>query len=150
MDIDLILAIAHHLAVFALVAIFAVEFALIRPGLAAPAIRQLGRIDGVYGALAGVVIVVGIIRTVFAAKGWDYYAGNHMFWGKMTAFLLVGLLSVPPTLAIRRWAKGLADSASFAPPAGEIAAARRFIHLQAAFLLLVPIFAAAMARGSGS
>ena len=149
MDIDLILAIAHHLAVFTLVAIFAVEFALIRPGLAAPVVQQLGRIDGVYGAAAGVVIIIGIIRVIFGASGWEYYVGNHMFWGKMAAFLLMGLLTVPPTLAIRRWAKSLAENPSYVPPMGEIAASRRFIHLQAGFLVFILIFAAAMARGYG-
>lgn len=150
MDIDLILAIAHHIAVFSLVAIFAVEFALVRPGLAGPGLKQLGRIDGAYGAVAGIVIIVGIIRVIFGASGWDYYAGNHMFWGKMAAFLLMGLLSIPPSMAIRRWAKGLAESKSYTPPTAEIAASRRFIHLQAGFLVLIPIFAAAMARGYGA
>jgi putative membrane protein len=150
MDIDLILAIAHHLAVFTLVAVFSVEFALIRPGLAGPGIKQLGRIDGAYGTAAGVVVIVGIIRVIFGASGWEYYVGNQMFWGKMAAFLLMGILSVPPTLAIRRWSKALEQSASYAPPIAEIARNRRFIHLQAGFLLFVPIFAAAMARGYGS
>ncbi|WP_108396789.1 DUF2214 family protein [Devosia submarina] len=150
MDIDLVLAIAHHLAVFALVAIFAVEVALVHPGLAAPAIRQLGRVDAIYGATAGIVIVVGIIRVIFSASGWDYYAGNHMFWGKMTAFLLVGILSVPPTLAIRRWAKNLAANSSYVPATTEITASRRFILFQAALFALIPSFAAAMARGYGA
>ena len=149
MDIDLVLAIAHHLAVFALVAIFAVEFALIRPGLAQTAVKQLGRIDAVYGAAAGIVIVVGIVRVIFGAKGWSYYADNQMFWGKMTAFLLVGILSVPPTLAIRRWVKGLANDSAYLPPAREIAATRRLIHFQAGLIVLIPVFAAAMARGYG-
>ncbi|RZI76167.1 MAG: DUF2214 family protein [Rubrivivax sp.] len=149
MDVDLLLAIAHHLAVFTLVAIFAVEFALIRPGLVPTTIRQLGRTDAVYGASAGIVILVGIVRVTFGAKGWDYYAGNHMFWGKMTAFLLVGILSVPPTLAIRRWIKGLDQDPAYLPPTGEIASIRRFLHVQAAFLVLIPAFAAAMARGYG-
>jgi putative membrane protein len=150
MDIDLLLAVAHHLAVFTLVAIFAIEFALVRPGLAGPAIRQLSRIDGFYGAAAGVVILVGIIRVIFGESGWSYYAGNHMFWGKMLAFLLMGLLSIPPTLAIRRWSKAAVTNSGYAPEAADITRSRRFIHLQALFLLFIPIFAAAMARGYGS
>ena len=49
MDIDLILASAHHVAVFTLVGLFAAEFAMLRPGLAGPRIGQLARIDGAYG-----------------------------------------------------------------------------------------------------
>ncbi|UYN98794.1 MAG: DUF2214 family protein [Devosia sp.] len=149
MDWDLILASAHHLAVFTLVAIYAAEFALLRPGLSGPRIGQLARIDAAYGAIAGAVIVIGVLRVIFGAVGWQYYLGNHAFWGKMILFAGVGLLTIPPTLAIRRWAAASRNSADYAPPAAELAANRRFLHLQALGLLLIPIFAAAMARGYG-
>ena len=146
MDIDLILASAHHLAVFTLVGLFAAEFAMLRPGLAGARIGQLARLDAAYGGVAGLVIVVGILRVIFGAMGWEYYVTNYAFWAKMAAFLVMGLLTVPPTLAIRRWAKAGQDHAV---PADEIAASQRFIYLQAGVLLLIPIFAAAMARGYG-
>jgi len=147
--LDLILASTHHLAVFIMVALFAAEFALVRPGLSGPRLKQLTRIDAAYGAVAGIVIIVGIIRVIFGAVGYEYYIGNQAFWGKMTAFLVMGLLTIPPTMAFRRWARAGAEQADYAPPASEISANRRFIHLQAGVLLLIPIFAAAMARGYG-
>jgi len=52
MDWNLILACAHHLAVFMLVAVFAAEFALLRPGLGGARLRQLARIDAAYGGIA--------------------------------------------------------------------------------------------------
>ena len=150
MDIDLILASAHHLAVFSMVGLFAAEFAMLRPGLAGPRIGQLARIDAAYGAVAGLVIVVGIVRVIFGAAGWQYYVSNQMFWAKMAAFLVMGLLTVPPTMAMRRWANAAKTDAGYQPAASEISANRRYIHLQAVMLLLIPIFAAAMARGYGS
>ncbi len=150
MDWDLVLASAHHLAVFTLVAIFATEFALVRPGLSGSRITQLARIDAAYGAVAGLVIVVGLLRIFFGAVDASYYWGNHAFWGKMAAFLVMGLLTIQPTMAISKWVKAAEGASDFAPPDGEIAASRRFIHLQAGVLLLIPIFAAAMARGYGS
>ncbi|KKC37718.1 membrane protein [Devosia epidermidihirudinis] len=149
MDIDLLLAIAHHLAVFTLVAIFAAEFALVRPGLGGARLRQLANIDAVYGAMAGIVIVVGIVRVIFGASGWEYYVGNMMFWAKMAAILVVGLLSIMPTLAFRLWHKAQATDAAYEPPLADIKRQRRFIHAQAGVFLLIPIFAAAMARGYG-
>lgn len=148
MDIDLGLAIAHHLAVFTLVALFAAEFTLLRPGLAGPRLGQLAKIDAAYGAMAGVVIVVGIIRVIFGASGWEYYVASHAFWGKMAAFLAVGLLSIQPTMAIRKWLKASRAGESYLVPESEIATSRRFVHIQAGVLLLIPILAAAMARGS--
>jgi putative membrane protein len=150
MDWDLVLASAHHLAVFALVALLAAEFALLRPGLSGARIRQLARVDAAYGAVAGLVVVVGILRVIFGAAGWEYYVGNHAFWGKMGAFLAMGLLTIPPTIAIRGWLKAGAIGADYAPPADEISRGRRFVHMQAAMLALIPIFAAAMARGYGA
>lgn len=150
MDTDFLLASAHHLAVFSLVGIFAAEFALLRPGLGGNRLAQLARIDAAYGAVAGIVIVVGIMRVIFGASGWEYYVGNYAFWGKMAAFVAMGLLTIQPTMAIRRWVKAGAGAGDYTPPTAEVAASRRFVHLQAGMLLLIPIFAAAMARGYGS
>lgn len=147
---DLILAIAHHLAVFTLVAIFAAEFALLRPGIEGKRLGQLGALDAAYGATAGLVVVVGIIRVIFGAAGWEYYVGNWVFWAKMIAFLGVGLASIPPTLAIARWRRTAKADAAFTPAAPEVSAARRFLYLQAGLLVFIPSFAAAMARGHGA
>ena len=103
LDLNFVLAIAHHLAVFGLVAIFAAEFALMRPGIESKRLQQLRKIDAGYGALAGLVVVVGIIRVVFGGAGWEYYVGNWVFWAKMAAFIGVGLASIPPTRALIRW-----------------------------------------------
>lgn len=149
MDLDLLLAIAHHLAVFTLVGLFAAEFALLRPGLSGARITQLARIDAAYGAVAGIVVVVGIVRVIFGASGWQYYTGNHMFWGKMGAFVIMGLLTIPPSIAVRRWSKMVGSDPGYAPPPAEITTNRRYVHLQAALLLFIPSFAAAMARGYG-
>ena len=91
------------------------------------------------------MLVVGVIRVIFSGPGWEYYAGNWAFWAKMLAFLGVGLLSIPPTLALVRWRK-----AGTAPVAAEVNSARRFLYLEAGLLVLVPILAAAMARGYGA
>lgn len=148
MDWDLVLAGAHHLAVFSLVGVFAAEFALLRPGLSAARLHQLARLDAAYGALAGLVLVVGLTRVW--SLGADYYLANHAFWGKMAAFLVVGLLSIQPTLSVRRWSIAARSAADYVIPDAEMALSRRFLHLEGAILVLIPLFAAAMARGYGS
>ena len=147
---DLILAIAHHLAVFTLVAIIAAEFALLRPGIEGKRLGQLGALDGAYGGVAGLVIIIGIIRVIFGSAGWEYYVGNWVFWAKMVAFIGVGLSSIPPTMAIARWRKTAKAEAGFTPTAPDVSVARRFLYLQAGLLVLIPSFAAAMARGYGA
>jgi putative membrane protein len=146
---DLILAALHHLLVFALVALIAIEFAIVRPGMSGETIARASLADRLYGGVAGAVVIVGILRVIFGIKGWEYYVGNHMFWGKMVAFVAIGLLSVPPTIRVARWQRIARSQRGFTPPAGEIAFVRQFIWLEALLLIPLLIFAASMARGYG-
>ncbi|MBU1304972.1 MAG: DUF2214 family protein [Alphaproteobacteria bacterium] len=150
MDIDLLLTMAHHLSVFAIVAIVAAEFALLRPGISGVRLHQLATVDRYYGIAAVLVLAAGIGRVFLGRTDASYYLGNHVFWGKMMLFLAVGLLSVQPTMAFLNWSRRLKSDPGFAPSAGAIAKSRRFIHLQVIGLALIPLFAAAMARGYGS
>jgi putative membrane protein len=146
---DLLLAIAHHLAIFALAAVLAAEFALIRPGLAGETVRRVGNLDRAYGALAGLIIVIGFARVFLGIKGWEFYIQNWVFWAKLAAFGVVGLLSIPPTLRIFAWTAAAKRDPGYAVSAGEITAIRRYLKAEAAVFVLIPISAAAMARGFG-
>lgn len=143
--VDLILAILHHFLVFSLAGLLAAELVLVRPGLGAQNLGLLGRIDAAYGGLAGAVIVVGICRVIFGIKGWEYYVSNHAFWGKMVAFVIVGLLSIGPTRRILAWRKS-----GTVVPDSEVLSVRAWIKGEVFFLAAVLVFAAAMARGVGS
>lgn len=149
MAADLILAILHHLLVFMLFAVLATELVLVRPGLDGTALSRLAGLDRAYGGIALAVIIVGVARVIWGAKGWEYYVGNPYFWAKIASFAVVGLLSIRPTLRIIAWRKASAADSAYAAPAAEIAAVRRAIHLQTGVFLLIPAFAAVMARGMG-
>ena len=150
MAVDLILAILHHLLVFLLAAVIAAEFVLIRPGLSGRDLTRVGVMDGIFGGLAMAIVVVGVCRVIFGLKGWEFYVHNHSFWAKMIAFVLVGILSIKPTMAILRWRKAArAAPEAYVVPEGEIASVRKFVHAEAMVFLLIPVFAAMMARGVG-
>ncbi len=95
-------------------------------------------------SFAGLIVLVGFGRAIFAAKGWHYYSHNGFFWAKIGTFALIGLLSIPPTLAYLRWRK------AGAPPSDEeIKRARFYLHFELALFVPLLGFAAAMARGYG-
>lgn len=142
--LDLVLAIAHHLLVFGLFGILFAEFMLVRRDMDLAAVRRVSAIDLGYGALAGLIVVVGFARAAMAAKGWEYYAHNAFFWAKVGVFLAIGLISVPPTIAFIRWRRS-----EVAPTAAQVAGVRRLIHIELALFALLPALAAAMARGYG-
>ena len=145
---DLILAILHHLAIVTLIVLLGIEFALMRPGLSAADLRRLAHVDAAYGVSAGLVIMIGVCRVVWGAKGPDYYLTNVWFWAKMVSFVLIGLLSVPPTLRLLTWRRALHQDPAFVPAAAEVTRLRRFLHAEVALLALVVGFAATMARYS--
>jgi putative membrane protein len=142
--LDLGLAIGHHILVFALFGVLAAELVLVRRGVDLATVARVSRIDLWYGILAGLIVAVGFARAVFAAKGWTYYSHNLFFHAKIGTFVLIGLLSVPPTIAYIRWRR-----AGLAPTEAQVASVRRFLWTELALFALLPAFAAAMARGYG-
>lgn len=141
---DLILAVLHHVAVFGLVALLAMEAVALEALSIDPA--RLVKLDARFAGVAGLVLLVGIIRAVWGGKGWAFYESNPFFWAKIALFVAIGLLSIGPTLLFIRWRKAAAGDAVFVPPADELRRARWWVGLEA--VLLVPLLAcaAAMAR----
>ena len=144
---DLILAITHHIIVFGLVATMIGTRTMLRE---APVdVARLARIDMMAGLLSFAVLAVGIGRAVWGGKGWMFYESNPFFWGKIGCFAVIGLLSVPPTLAFLRWNRARRADPAFQPPADQIARARLFNGLMALMLIPLLVSAAAMARWGG-
>lgn len=142
--LDLILAVAHHILIFGLFGVLLAEFILVRPGMDQATVRRVAATDMWYGISAGLIIVIGFSRAIFAAKGWDYYAHNLFFWAKIGTFAVIGVLSALPTVRFLRWRRG-----NLMPDAAQIASVRRFIWAQLVLFPLLLAFAAAMARGYG-
>jgi putative membrane protein len=141
-------AYAHFLSIFALLAALAAEAALYRQRMAPATLALLRRLDFGYMLAAIAVLVTGLLRVFFFAKGPEFYAANPVFWVKMVLFLLVGLMSVPPTIHYIKTAK--------ANRGGEITIPdRTYRHIrghlfgQLALFALIPLAAALMARGIG-
>ena len=146
---DLLLAIGHHILIFSLAGILAAEIVLIRPNMSPADLARAGWLDLSYGIIAGLIVIVGFGRVFFGIKGPDFYLSNPVFWAKIAAFVVVGLLSIKPTVAILHWRNQAKASPEYVPPPSEIEAARRSMRLEAGVFVLIPVFAAMMARGYG-
>ena len=142
--LDLWLAIAHHLIIFALFGILAAELVLVTRGVTKDVLGKLSGVDNWYGALAGAILIVGFSRAIFAAKGWAYYSHNAFFWLKIATFFSVAILSVPPTLQYIKWRRS-----GEAPSLADVNGVKRFLYAEVFLFAFLPIFAAAMARGYG-
>ena len=142
--LDLILAVLHHILVFGLVAMLAIERTLLK----APVIeaRRLAGLDGGYGLTAVLVLAVGVVRVIWGGKGWAFYEANPFFWAKLAIFTVIGLISILPTIAFIKWTRASKADVGWQPEAAAVANARRWVGIE--LLLIFPLVAcaAAMAR----
>lgn len=143
-NLDLLLAAIHHLLIFAVFGFLLIEFVWLRTTLTREGVLRVAAADLGYGMAAVLIVVVGFVRAIYAAKGWTYYSHNLFFWLKLATFAVIGLLSIKPTLVFIRWRK-----ADELPDPVSVTAMRRYLHVELALFALLPIFAAAMARGYG-
>ncbi|SRR5258706_9040499 len=139
-------AFLHHLAAFTLVATLAVEFVLLRGNLDLPTIRKLSVVDAVFGASAGLLLVVGLLRVYYFEKGAAYYFHSIPFLIKLALFVIVGLLSIYPTVQFISWRKG-AQVPMVSPE--KLRRIRSIVHWELAGVLVIILCAALMARGIG-
>ena len=132
-----------------LFALLTCEHILFRADLDHSTARRLLRIDIAYGISAGLVLVTGAVRVVWYGKGLDYYLHNWLFHAKVSLFILLGLLSILPTLTFFNWRNDLLAGKA---PSVSPAQARRtiwVIRLELLILVCLPVLASLMARGVG-
>ena len=140
-------AFLHHLCAFTLVACVAIEFTLIRQELTLGSARRLQVTDLVLGIAAGSLFVIGLLRVFFFEKGAEYYWHSHAFLTKFGLFIIIGLLSIVPTLEFLSWRDAIAAGQV---PVMEAATRKRvtmIIHIELAAIVVILLCAAIMARG---
>jgi len=149
MTLEALLAYAHLLAILTMVVFLASEAALCRvEWLNAAVVERLGKVDMVYGISAGLVLLTGLARVFLGSKGAAWYAHNPLLYVKLAMFLVIGLISVKPTLMFVRWRRALRASGAL-PDAAEIKKARKLVMVQAHILPFIPLAAVFLARGFG-
>ncbi|MFT3894898.1 MAG: DUF2214 family protein [Anaerolineales bacterium] len=144
-----LMAFLHHLMAFTLVACVVYEFIAFRKGMSIEEMHRIQRADLTYGISAGLLLVVGLLRVYFFEKGPAYYNHNPFFWLKMGAFLIVGLLSIAPTIRYLRWNKTLKEGAAPEITNKDFKRTRLLLTLEVIGIAVILFAAALMARGIG-
>ena len=148
MVLDAILAYLHFTAIFILFAFLTVQAVMLRTPLDTRAIRLIGRVDLWYFGAAIATLFTGFLRLGLGAKGADFYLASWPFYVKIGLFVLVGAISVRPTLMFVRWRRSLDDPA-WKLPEDEQRRARRLVMIEVHLAALIPLFAVIMSRGLG-
>jgi putative membrane protein len=149
MILESLLQYAHILAILTLVVFLTSEAALCRAEWMNPNIvERLAKVDRIYGIAALAVLATGAVRIYLGAKGQAWYWGNWLLHVKIGLFVLVALLSIPPSIRFARWRKALRASGAL-PAAEEVTKMRKLVMVQAHIIAVIPLAAAFLARGFG-
>ncbi|MEX5218442.1 MAG: DUF2214 family protein [Nitrospiraceae bacterium] len=143
------LAFLHHLAAFTLVAALVIELVLTKDDLVVNSARRILLADLAFGISAGIVLVLGLLRVVYFEKGASYYFHSVPFVAKLSLFLMVGLLSIYPTMEFLSWRVSVKQGQAPAVADRKMRAIRSIIHWELVGVVLIILCAALMAKGVG-
>lgn len=145
MTTELLLRYLHFISIFAIVGTLVSEHMLLKPQMTRAEIGKVARIDAVYGLAALSLLTVGLTLWLGGfGKPSEWYTKNWIFHTKLTCFILIGLLSIYPTMFFIKNRKG---------EAGEVVAIPKMvvmmIRMELLLLFVIPLLAGLMSRGIG-
>ena len=137
----------HLLFIIIIVICLALELVTLKPTLSYRTVNWLSKVDGLYGFAAIVVVTTGILNWLQFGKGAAYYNNNTLFVSKFALFVLVGLLSIYPTVLILRLKRRNKAEKPERIEFTSYPTARKVIILELVIMLFIPLLAELMANG---
>jgi Predicted membrane protein len=142
MTTDLFVRYFHFLGIFAMFALLTVQHMLLKGQVAAGGMKKIAIIDAAYGASALVVLLCGLGLWLWVGKPAGFYSHNWVFHTKVTLFVVVGILSIFPTLFILKNRK---KTTTVDVPKYIV----MLVRFELLLLCIIPLLAVLMANGVG-
>jgi putative membrane protein len=146
MSLGIAVAWIHYVGIMLLMASVLGEHLLLKPQISLASAQSIQRLDIIFGASATLVLITGVAR-MYLEKGVSYYLHHGAFHILLGLFIIIGLLSIYPTMAFLKW--GSDTRAGHAPdvPAAQLKRLQMILRAEMALLVVAPLFAAWMAHG---
>jgi len=148
--ISALFAFLHFVAVFGIFAVVVLQWQTMSPAPTLAEARRIQLSDRWFGILAVVVLAVGFLRVYHFEKGKAFYGTNPFFQAKLALFLVVGLLSIYPTVRFLKWRAQTKQGLAPVLAAHEYKAIMTLLRIEVVLLLATAGCASLMARGVGS
>lgn len=126
-----------------------IERLLIKPEMSWDNLLKLSKVDAVYGLSAIIVVTTGLLNWFYFGKGSNYYSSNIIFLTKLSLFIVVGILSIYPTVWIARYKKKHRANPPELVSIDKANAIKACIQLELALMAIIPLLATLMANGIG-
>ncbi|MCG8307843.1 MAG: DUF2214 family protein [Cytophagales bacterium] len=136
----------HFIAVFAIVGAILAEQFVISKRMTRKEIKRISKIDAIYGFGALLVLIAGFLLWFAVGKPASFYSRNWIFHTKLTLFIVLGLLSVYPTVFFMKHRKGSDLDTEVNVPDIIIT----LLRIELVLILIMPILATLMSLGIGT
>jgi putative membrane protein len=145
MTTELVLRYIHFISIFAIVGTLVAEHLLLKKEMTRLELDRIARIDGVYGIAALTLLGAGLTLWLGEfGKPAIFYTKNWIFHTKLTLFILIGLLSIYPTVFFLKNRKGNPEERITIPTS-----IFWMLRMELLLLFIIPILAGLMAKGIG-
>jgi putative membrane protein len=141
---DLIIRYLHFVSIFILVAAVLGQHLILRGTITRALVGKAQRLDIAYAISVVVVLGTGLLQWLVVGKPADFYSSNPVFHTKLTLFLVIGLVSVYPSVYLGKNRKGEPEEL-VTIPRGIVWSVR----VELLIIFLMPLLATLMARGIG-
>jgi len=105
--------------------------------------------DLVYGIAGLAILITGILRVKYYGQGGEFYTGNPIFWVKVSLYIVIGLISLYPTITYILWAIPLSRNNLPVISENLVKRFRLIITTELVGFVVIPFFATLMSRGIG-
>jgi len=144
MTVDILVRYLHFVSIFILVAAVLGQHLILRGTITRALAGKAQKLDIAYAIAVVVVLGTGLLQWFVVGKPADFYSSNPVFHTKVLLFLLIGLVSIYPSVYLGKNRKGNPDELITIPP-GIVWSVR----VELVILFLMPLLATPMARGIG-
>lgn len=145
MTLEVLVKYIHFICIFGIVGALVGEHLLIKPMMTRAEIKRMSMVDAVYGICAVLLLAAGFTLWFAVGKPAEFYSNNWIFHTKIGLFVIVGLLSIAPTIFFNKNRKGNLDETIKVPKRIVM-----FIRMQLLLIFIMPLLATLMARGIGA
>lgn len=140
----------HYLSFILVCASLFVELFFVKRIMFVENLRRVVKADAIYGIFSIVLVTTGLLRVFLYGKGSDYYFSNWIFNVKFSLFILVGLLSILPTIRFLKLNKKHSqDGGELQIELEHYKTIKLLIKLELILMLIIPFLAILMANGVG-
>ena len=134
----------HFLSILIVFGMVLAELVLVKKELTRSEIKRIFILDNIYGLFSLIVVGAGLYLWLGIGKPAEFYSTNPLMHAKVGLFIIVGVLSLWPSVFYLKNRKGEVDDLIAVPTY-----VKRIIQVELGLLFIIPLLATLMAQGVG-